>query len=302
MNKKTKGIIIDIMLLVIYGLLLMFGIYVLYDNFPTLSRLVAMLLIFISIPITWGTAILSFMGKKTIGHRVADKNKANAITYIFLSIILVLIIFLYAWYLFLYTYRELPIVDCDYYAKAEQYSEITNYYGIRNVDKGKIITKEKVIDTSHLGRKKIVLTIENNYGKKRKYQYFINIVEKLEKCEISLRDSEDNLIIGKELLKDKSASLVTDESGNKLIRIQVKEKDKVFEKTNELSKKKNNMIVIWKNFDELTDSYQKENNNCGTQDSKCLSVAVVSHGFSDYISIVGNANQDLVNCINNSWN
>ena len=61
------------------------------------------------------------------------------------------------------------------------------------------------------------------------------------------------------------------------------------------------MIVIWKDFDELTDSYQKENNNCGTQDSKCLSAAAISHGFSDYISIVGNANQDLVNCINNSW-
>lgn len=35
-NKKTKGIIIDIMLLVMYGLILMFGIYVLYDKFPTL--------------------------------------------------------------------------------------------------------------------------------------------------------------------------------------------------------------------------------------------------------------------------
>ena len=302
MNKKTKGIIIDVMLLVIYGLLLMFGIYVLYDNFPTLSRLVAMLLIFICIPITWGTAILSFMGKKTIGHILAEKNKANAITYIFLSIILVLIIFLYAWYLFLYTYRELPIVDCDYYAKAEQYSEITNYYGIRNVDKGKIITKEKVIDTSHLGRKKIVLTIENNYGKKRNYQYFINIVEKLEKCEISLRDSEDNLIIGKELLKDKSAHIVRDKYGKPSIHIDFKDKDKAFEKTNEFSKRQNNMIVIWKNFDEATDSYKKEENNCGTQDSKCLSAAVVSHGFSDYISIVGNANQNLVNCINNSWN
>lgn len=73
MNKKTKGIIIDIMLLVIFGLILMFGIYVLYDKFPTLSRLVAMLIIFVNIPVVWGTAILSFMGKRTIGHRIADK-------------------------------------------------------------------------------------------------------------------------------------------------------------------------------------------------------------------------------------
>lgn len=73
MNKKTKGIIIDIMLLVIYGIILVFGIYVLYDIFPTLSRLIAMLIIFVNIPVVWGTAILSFMGKRTIGHRLADK-------------------------------------------------------------------------------------------------------------------------------------------------------------------------------------------------------------------------------------
>lgn len=73
MNKKNKAIIVDIMILVIYVCLLMFGIYVLYDIFPTLSRLIAMLIIFVNIPIVWGTAILSFMGKKTIGHRLIRK-------------------------------------------------------------------------------------------------------------------------------------------------------------------------------------------------------------------------------------
>lgn len=73
MNKKNKAIIVDVMILVIYVCLLMFGIYVLYDIFPTLSRLIAMLIIFVNIPIVWGTAILSFMGKKTIGHRLIRK-------------------------------------------------------------------------------------------------------------------------------------------------------------------------------------------------------------------------------------
>lgn len=73
MNKKNKAIIVDIMILVIYVCILMFGIYVLYDIFPTLSRLIAMLIIFVNIPIVWGTAILSFMGKKTIGHRLIRK-------------------------------------------------------------------------------------------------------------------------------------------------------------------------------------------------------------------------------------
>lgn len=73
MNKKNKAIIVDVMILVIYVCLLMFGIYVLYDIFPTLSRLIAMLIIFVNISIVWGTAILSFMGKKTIGHRLIRK-------------------------------------------------------------------------------------------------------------------------------------------------------------------------------------------------------------------------------------
>lgn len=301
MNKKTKGIIIDIMLLVIYGFILMFGIYVLYDNFPTLSRLVAMLLIFISIPITWGTAILSFMGKKTIGHRLADKNKANAITYIILSIIFVLIIFLYVWYLFLYTYRELPIVDCDYYAKAEQYAEITNYYGIKSVKKGKIITKEKIIDTSILGRKKIKLIIENNYGKKREYQYFINIVEGVEKCELSFRDINDNLLMDKGVLKEHGARISQDSFGNPAVSLTVKNKDKFFEITNKISKQEDNMIVIWINFDENNNSYEKDKNNCGSKESNCLSAAVVSQGFSSDVIIPINDNK-IVDCINNSWN
>ena len=94
MNKKAKGIIIDIIILFIYGFFLMFGIYVLYDNFPTLSRLVAMLLIFISIPITWGTAILSFMGKKTIGHRLADNKMNNVIKLLIIILVIFIIIFL----------------------------------------------------------------------------------------------------------------------------------------------------------------------------------------------------------------
>ena len=73
MNKKNKAILVDVIILVIYVCLLMFGIYVLYDIFPTLSRLIAMLIIFVNIPIVWGTAILSFMGKKTIGHRLIRK-------------------------------------------------------------------------------------------------------------------------------------------------------------------------------------------------------------------------------------
>jgi hypothetical protein len=94
MNKNSKGVIIDIIILIIYGFLLMFGIYVLYDIFPTLSRLIAMLIIFVNIPIVWGTAILSFMGKKTIGHRLTDKKLTNIIKVLILILVIFIIIFL----------------------------------------------------------------------------------------------------------------------------------------------------------------------------------------------------------------
>lgn len=63
MNTKTKGIIIDFVILMIYGFLLMVGIYFLYEVFPNLSRMIAMLILFINISICWGTIILSIMGR-----------------------------------------------------------------------------------------------------------------------------------------------------------------------------------------------------------------------------------------------
>ena len=72
----------------------MFGIYVLYDIFPTLSRLIAMLIIFVNIPVVWGTAILSFMGKKTIGHRLADNKMNNVIKLLIIILVIFIIIFL----------------------------------------------------------------------------------------------------------------------------------------------------------------------------------------------------------------
>jgi hypothetical protein len=39
----------------------------------------------------------------------------------------------------------------------------------------KIISKEKVVDTTTLGTKKIVIVIENDYGKARDYQFFVKV-------------------------------------------------------------------------------------------------------------------------------
>lgn len=301
MDKNVKGILVDIAILLGLSFLILVLAEIVCEFFPKLSTFVLILEIICGI-IFWIIIIFSIIGKKTLGHRIAENFDKNKKFFIAICCFTVFSFILYFWNMNFNPYYYYPKIESNYKLQVEQYSEITNYYGISSISNGKITTKEKVIDTSKIGKKKIELIIENKYGKKREYTYYIDVVKELEKCELSFRDIDDKLLFGKEFLKDESAHIVRDKYGKPSIHIDFKDKDKAFEKTNEFSKRQNNMIVIWKNFDEATDSYKKEENNCGTQDSKCLSAAVVSHGFSDYISIVGNANQDLVNCINNSWN
>lgn len=70
---KMKALMIDFAILLILGLILMFGIYALYNIFPSLPRLVAVLIIILIIPLFWGTIICSILGKKTIGNKITNK-------------------------------------------------------------------------------------------------------------------------------------------------------------------------------------------------------------------------------------
>ncbi len=72
---KTKAIIIDFTILIVSAIFLVLAFYIIYELFPTLPRLVLFLVILALIPIYWGTAILSIMGKNTIGHRIINKHK-----------------------------------------------------------------------------------------------------------------------------------------------------------------------------------------------------------------------------------
>lgn len=70
---KIKAILIDFTMLIISAIILIVIFHLIYDLFPTLPRLVFFLVILALIPIYWGTAILSIMGKNTIGHRITNK-------------------------------------------------------------------------------------------------------------------------------------------------------------------------------------------------------------------------------------
>ena len=123
-------------------------------------------------------------------------------------------------------------------------------------------------------------------------------------CDISFRDSEDNLLMDKEVLKNRPATLTKDANGNPAIRLTVVDKDKLYNVTEELSKKTDRTFVIWSNFDEYMDSFEEEKDNCGKEDSHCLVYATVSQGFSSDVIIQGNYTEeeakDIIDCINNS--
>ena len=71
-----KGFIIDTIILILLGFLLMIGIYFLYELIPNLSRLVALLIILIMIPIFWGSIYLSLKNKNIIGN-IIEKRMNN---------------------------------------------------------------------------------------------------------------------------------------------------------------------------------------------------------------------------------
>ncbi len=112
---------------------------------------------------------------------------------------------------------------------------------------------------------------------------------------LSFRDTENNLLMSSDVLKAGGAKVSQDSSGNPAVLLSVKDKDKFYEVTSKISSQENNSIVIWLDYNELMDSYEKEKGQCGTSGSNCLSAATVSQGFASDVIIQGNFTQDEVN-------
>ena len=120
---------------------------------------------------------------------------------------------------------------------------------------------------------------------------------------LSFRDADDNLLMTGDVLNSGGARVTTDSEGRPAISLSVKDKDTFYEVTNRVKDYENNIIVIWLDYDETTDSYANSQLTCGTsEDSHCLSAATVSQGFASDVIIQGNFTtdeaQDLVDLIN----
>ena len=112
---------------------------------------------------------------------------------------------------------------------------------------------------------------------------------------LSFRDTDDNLLMTSDVLKAGGAKISQDSSGNPAVLLTVKDKDKFYEVTSDISKREDkNYIVIWLDYNDLRDSYAKEGNLCGTNSSNCLSAATVSQGFASDVIIQGKFTQEEV--------
>jgi SecD/SecF fusion protein len=110
---------------------------------------------------------------------------------------------------------------------------------------------------------------------------------------LSFRDADDKLLMNSDVLKSGGAKVGQDEKGRPAVSLSIADKDKFYEVTNNISKQENNLIVIWLDFDGTT-SFEKEREKCGNGESKCLSAATVSQGFSSDVIIQGNFEQEEV--------
>lgn len=103
---------------------------------------------------------------------------------------------------------------------------------------------------------------------------------------LTFRDTNDNLLMTADVIK--SAKVGTDNQGKPAVSLQIKDKTKFYEVTKDISKRSDNTIVIWLDFEEGVDTYSKEGSSCGSDASRCLSAARVGEAFSSDVIIQGN--------------
>ena len=131
---------------------------------------------------------------------------------------------------------------------------------------------------------------------------------------LSFRDYNDNLLMTSDVLGGE-AQVTKDEYGKPAISLKIKDVDTFYEVTKKVKDMDNNILVIWLDYNEVSDSYRKELLNankynketkeyggCGSSNSRCLSAATVDRAFASDVIIQGNFTKEeattLVELIN----
>ena len=117
---------------------------------------------------------------------------------------------------------------------------------------------------------------------------------------LSFRDYNDNLLMTSDVLGGE-ARVGKDERGMPAVSLRIKDTDLFYEVTKKVKNMTNNVMVIWLDFDEDSDSYVAEKNKaergtggCGSSNSHCLSAAMVERAFASDVIIQGNFTKEEV--------
>ena len=173
-------------------------------------------------------------------------------------------------------------------------------YEVKSID-GKKVTKDMVTSTYKTVAKRIdVLGVSEPSiiveGENRIRVQLAGVTDKEEArnilnkaANLTFRDTEDNLLMAADVLHAGGAKVGQDNYNKPVVSLSVKNKNEFYAVTKKVSEKTNNQIVIWLDFDPMTDSFEKEGAKCGSlSDSRCLSVASVTQGFASDVIIQGN--------------
>lgn len=174
-------------------------------------------------------------------------------------------------------------------------------YEVKSSD-GKKVTKEMVKNTytvidkriNVLGVSEPEISIEGN---NIRVQLAGVTDEKEAKATISkmanltFRNSKDELVMDSSVLKSGSVKVVENpnEIGSYMLSIEIANVDLFHEKT-EVIRKNNDVLVIWLDFEEGVDTFEKNQAICGTgNNSRCISYARVSEELTtDSVQLTGN--------------
>lgn len=123
---------------------------------------------------------------------------------------------------------------------------------------------------------------------------------------LSFRDVNDKLLLTSDILGRNGASLSQNPQNFQYqVKLDIKDTEKFYNVTKDISSRSSeNLIVTWLDFDENTDSFEKEKDICGKDGNmKCISSAYVNEGLSsNSVVIEGNFTreeaQTLVDLIN----
>ena len=117
---------------------------------------------------------------------------------------------------------------------------------------------------------------------------------------LSFRDANDNLLLTSAVLGGE-ARVGQDEYNHPAVSLKIKDTDAFYEATKKVKNMTNNVMVIWLDYDETSDSYRNEQNKaetgrggCGSSNSHCLSAARVDRAFASDVIIQGSFTKEEV--------